>query len=515
VTRNISSQWAWYVQDDWKLLPNLTVNVGVRYDLQWFEVGPYNDASLWDPTIQQVVVFGNSYPAATISYDQQILQNAGLLTLSSAAHVSNNPFSYLGRPDTNIAPRLGFAWEVFHSTVLRGAAGIYYNLLPASYVGQMWGSAPFIDNESYTNSTTYANAFTMSNAFSGTGQYGGNTSVNAEHALKTPYTEEYNLALEHEFKFGIETRIGYVGQHNLKQNNFDGNGDIAPDLNLGEPILTESQNQWRPIPLLGSIPYYMDPIFHSTMNALQIGVHKRYSHGLAFGAEYQWARVLGTENINDPSGLNPRDSYGPIGGITPQVLQVNYSYELPIGRGKTFFSQVNPVAEKLISGWQISGLVNSQTGQPFSVTFDASGSTQYPGLVSGRANRVPGVPLYPSHKSRAEWFNPAAFACPSITDSNGNVLCGANYGNSGYDLLRGPNYNNADISLQKNTRFAERYNVQLRADAFNAFNHPNFSSPNNDITGSNPGQINSTPNPPWNSPAYEPRTIEFGFKFMF
>jgi len=516
VTRNISSQWAWYVQDDWKVLPNLTVNVGLRYDLQWFSVGPYNDASLWDPKLGKVVVFGNSYPSSVIPYDQNLLANAGLLTLSSDAHISNNPFSYLGRPDTNIAPRLGFAWEPVHNTVLRGAFGIYYNLLPASYMGQMWGSAPFIDNATYTNSTTYADAFTMSNAFSGTGQYSGNTSVNAEHSLTTPYTEEYNLALEHQFPFGIEARIGYVGQHNLKQNNFDGNGDIAPDLNLGEPILTEPQQNWRPIPLLGSIPYYIDPIFHSTMNSLQIGAHKRYSHGLAFGAEYQWSRVLGTENINDPSGKFPKDSYGPIGGITPQVLQVNYSYELPIGRGHALLGNSGTLANALVHGWQLSGLINAQTGQPFSVTFDASGSTDYPGLVSGRANRVHGVPLYPAHKTHAEWFNPAAFACPSITDpSTGQTLCGANYGDSGYDLLRGPGYQDWDMSLQKNTTLWEHYRVQLRADAFNVFNHPSFGTPNSDLTGSDFGVINSTPNPPWNSPAYEPRTIEFAFKLSF
>ncbi len=515
VTRNISSQWAWYVQDDWKVLPNLTVNVGLRYDLQWFSVGPYNDASLWDPALSKVVVFGNSYPSSVISYDKNLLASAGLLTLSSNAHISNNPFSYLGRPDTNIAPRVGFAWEPVHNTVLRGAFGLYYNLLPASYVGQMWGSAPFIDNTTYTNSTTYSQAFTMSNAFSGTGQYSGNTSVNAEHPLKTPYTEEYNLALEHQFAGGIAVRVGYVGQHNLKQNNFDGNGDIAPDLNLSEPILTQPEQNWRPISLLGSIPYYIDPIFHSTMNSLQFGAHKRYSRGLAFGAEYQWSRVLGTENINDPTGKYPKDSKGPIGGITPQVLQVNYSYELPIGKGKLLLANASPLVNKIVSGWQVSGLVNAQTGQPFSVTFDASGSTDYPGLVSGRANRVPGAPLYPHHKSNALWFNPAAFTCPSITDSHGNVLCGANYGNSGYDLLRGPNYTDWDMSLQKNTRFMDRYNVQVRIDAFNVINHPNFSVPNNDITGSNPGQISSTPNPPYNSPAYEPRTIEAAFKFNF
>lgn len=530
VTRNISSQWAGYVQDDWKLTQKLTINMGIRYDLQWFEVGPYNDASLFVPSLGKVVVFGSQYPSATIAYDQQLLAASNLIELSSAAGISNNPFSYLGRPSKNFAPRLGFAYELAPNTVIRGAFGIYFNLLPASYMGNMWGGSPFIDNETYTNPISSAtiktttSTFTMSNPFSAAGSYGGNLSVNAEHPLVTPYTEQYNLALEHQFGQGIAVRIGYVGQHNLKQNNFDGNGNIAPDINMKDPIdPTKSTNSAtnRYIPALGSVYYYIDPIFHSTMNSLQAGVHKQFSHGLGFGVEYQWSRVIGTENIQNISGTNVNDSKGPIAGITPQVLQINYSYELPIGKGKALFGSAGPVASMFLSGWQLSGLVNAQSGQPFNPTFDAgvspvdlSSAPGLPGAVSGRPNRVAGVALYPSKKTKSEWFNPAAFACPLVTDpTNGKQYC-SGYGNSGYDLLRGPRYQDWDISLQKNTRWMEHYNVQLRADAFNVFNHPDFSVPNADITASGAGTITSTPNQ-WSPPAYEPRTIEFGAKFNF
>ena len=537
ITRNISNQWAGYLQDDWKPMRKLTVNIGVRYDLQWFFPGPYNDAALWVPSVGKVVVFGSSYTGTTIPiipYDQQLLSNAGLLTLSSTANIPNNPFAFLGRPDKNIAPRFGFAYEVVPNTVLRGAYGIYFNLLPASYVGQMWasssGGTPFIDNEAFTNSLSGATAFTMSNPFSGTGAYGGNTSVNAEHSLETPYTEQYNLALEHQFKGQVTVRVGYVGQHNLKQNNFDGNGNFAPYLNLSSPIdptqpLTASVNS--PIPLLGQITYLFDPIFHTIMNSLQVGIHKQYSHGLGFGVEYQWSSVLGTESIQDFSGKYPNDSKGPIAGMTPQVLQVNYSYELPIGKGKTLFGDAGPVANTILGGWQLSGLVNVQTGQPFNPTFDPgvsavdySSAPALPGATglssleyydyAPRPNRVAGVPLYPSNKSINNWFNPAAFACPLATDpSNGKPYCAGN-GTSGYDLLRGPAFQDWDMSLQKNTKW-EHYNVQLRMDAFNVFNHANFGLPSADITAPGANVINSTSG----QPAYEPRTIEFGAKFNF
>ncbi|HTF68516.1 MAG TPA: hypothetical protein VK638_38145, partial [Edaphobacter sp.] len=209
---------------------------------------------------------------------------------------------------------------------------------------------------------------------------------------------------------------------------------------------------------------------------------------------YQWIRVLGVENHQNPTTIG--DSYGPISSITPQTLEVSYAYELPFGRNKLLFGTASGFTNKLISGWQIAGLTSFQTGQPFSVTYTAPGSQVYG--ASGRADRVPGVPLYPAHKTNAEWFNPAAFAAPAPYA----------FGNSGYNMLRGPNYQNWDMNLEKNTAIGERYKLQLRGEVFNVANHPNFGVPSSAI--SNPaslGVISSVVN--------ENRTIEFAAKFNF
>jgi hypothetical protein len=516
ITRNISSQWAGYIQDDWKALPKLTINAGLRYDLQWFAPGPYNQNSLWIPSLSKVMVFGSAFPSAAISQYLTLLGNNNLLALSSSSGASNNPFSYLGRPTTNVAPRLGFAYQLVPNTVLRGAFGLYFNLLPASYMGNMFGNLPFSATLNYTNSPTYSSAFTMNAPFAGTGAAGPRPAVNAEHPLVTPYTEEYNLAIEHQFRHGMDVRIGYVGQHNLKQNNFGGSGNVTPNLNLAEPFdITKTPAATAPFPVLGTINYNLVPMFHSTMNSLQVGAHKQYSNGVAFGAEYQWTRVLGTENIEDPSGKYPRDSYGPINGITPQVLQLNYSYSLPMGKGKLFFPHANPLADKVVGGWEISGIINAQGGQPFSVSYTATSSTQYPGVVSGRANRIASVPLYPTKKTRTLWFNPSAFSAP--TDANG--IPGGAYGTSGYDMLRGPRFQDWDMNLKKNTLWGDHYNIQLRADAFNIFNHPSFAVPNANISNSSVGTITAisgaTVNGFGGTPTYEARTMEFAIKFNF
>jgi hypothetical protein len=211
-------------------------------------------------------------------------------------------------------------------------------------------------------------------------------------------------------------------------------------------------------------------------------------------AEYQWIRVLGVENFENPTNIG--DSYGNISSITPQTLMLNYAYDFPLGRGKLLLGNANPITEKILGGWQLAGFTSFETGQPFSVSYTAPGSQIYG--ASGRANRVPGVPIYPSHKSHAEWFNTAAFTAPPAYT----------FGTSGYDMLRGPHYQDWDMDLQKNISISERYKVQLRGDVFNVANHPNFSVPSSAI--SNPasdGVISSVVN--------ENRTIEFGAKFNF
>ena len=504
ITRNLSSQYGIYVQDDWKLRPNLTLNVGLRYDLQWFEDNPYGNNSLYVPSQQKIVVWGNSYPPSAIPGFLTLP-----ITLSSQIGFTNNVFNYLGQDKNNVAPRFGFAYEAVPNTVVRGAAGIYFNLLPASYVGSPFSTLPFSGSETFTQPAGALPLFTMNNPFAATGTLAANPTVSAQYHTTTPYTEQYNLAIEHQFQRGLDIRVGYVGQHNVKQNNASGSGNVAPDINLNPlPQVGVTVQSRRLVQPFSTISLFLDPIFHSQMNALQVGVHKQYSHGFMINAEYQWTRVTGTENLEDPSGSNPNDSSGNIAGITPQVFVFSYSYAFPIGTGQALFGGASNLVNKFIGGWQISGITSFQTGQPFSVTYTAPGSPV--GLVSGRANRAPGVNLYPANKTRAQWFNPAAFTAPPTYVSGGITY--ATYGNSGYNMLRGPAWQNWDMSLQKNTIWKERYRLQLRADSFNIFNHPNFAPPNSAISNpSTVGTITSISS----SPSAEARTVEFAVKFNF
>jgi hypothetical protein len=486
VVRWNSSQYGMYVQDDWKILRNLTFNLGIRYDLQRFHDNPYGTESLFVPSAGKVVVFANSYPA--ISNPLYIPDTV----LAPTVGLPSKMYSYLGQADTNVAPRFGFAYQVHPKTVIRGAVGQYYNLLPSSYLGAGFSSIPFTTSVNYTN-TTPTPTINMNSPFAGSATVGANPSVIAQHKTVAPYTEQYNLAVEQQLPGGLDFRVGYVGQRTIHQNNHGGPGNTEPDINYAPPGPYTEQSH-RPYPTFSTITENFDPLYHTTGNSLQVGLHKRFSHGFLINAEYQWIRVLGVENHENPTNIG--DSYGNISNITPNTLEVSYQYELPFGKNKMLFGRANDFTNALVGGWQLGGVTSFQTGQPFSVTYTAPGSQIYG--ASGRANRVEGVPLYPGVKTRAEWFNPAAFTAPPAYT----------FGTSGYDMMWGPHYQNWDMNLEKNVAIGERYKLQLRGEVFNVANHPNFSVPSASITTpSSFGMISSVVN--------ESRTIEFAAKFHF
>lgn len=486
VTRNYSSQYGMYVQDDFKPTPRLTLNTGIRYDLQVFQENPYGQNSLYVPSVQKVVIFAKTYPTSVIP---AFIPNT---VLASTVGLPSNVFSYLGQAKTNIAPRFGFVYQAFPNTVIRGAFGLFYNLIPPQYIqGGAFAGYPFTSSQTFSQPSSTVPSFTMYAPFSSTGAFSANPSVNAQHSTVAPYAEQYNLAVEHQFAKGLDVRVGYVGQRNIHLNN--SGGSPSRDINLPPPGPGVVQPR-RPVQPFSTISYGFEPMYYTNMNSLQAGVHKRYSNGFMVNAEFQWERMLGLETFENPANIG--DSYGNIGNIAPVTLRFSYSYGLPIGRGHWLLGNANGLADRIVSGWQVSGITAFQAGTPFSVSYTAPGTPV--GLVSGRANVVPGVPLYPTHKTKAQWFNPAAFTSPP----------NFTYGTSGYNMLRGPGYQNWDLNLTKNTTIWREYRLQLRAEAFNAFNHPNFGNPGAAVT--NPSTIGVI-----SSVISENRTMEFGVKFNF
>jgi hypothetical protein len=490
--RFLQSQYAGYFQDDWRVTPNLTLNMGVRYDLQWQEQNPYGLNSMFVPSLKQIVVFGKQLPSATLPSVTATVPVA----LSTNIGLPANVWSYLGQDTNNVAPRFGFAYSPTSKTVVRGAFGIYYNLFPTLDSGYpVFTGLPFYSVETFSQPTGTTPSITMSTPFPGTGAVATNPTAATQNKPITPYQEQWNLAVERQLPWNFGLRIGYVGSRSLKQNNYHGSGNVYPDLNAVTPAPGNVQPR-RPIQPFSTISWYNAPIFGSNSHAAQVGLHKQYSNGLTINAEYQYIRVLGNENFQN--SLTTNDSYGNISGIRPHQLQMSYAYELPFGKNKLLFTGVTGVANALVSGWSISGITTFQSGSPFSVTQVSSlqGGVSCAGSTC-RANRTPGVALYPSNKTLKQWFNPAAFYATNFQ-----------YGNSAYDMLWGPRYQNWDTEVSKNTVLHEGVNLVIKVDAFNVFNHPTFNNPAAAVTNTKTvGTITST-----NGAS---RTLQLGGKLIF
>jgi len=490
--RFVQPQYAAYFQDDWRVTPRLTINMGIRYDLQWQKQNPYGLNSMFVPSLKQVVVFARQFPAATLPS----VVAAVPVALSTNIGLPANIWDYLGQDKNNFAPRFGFAYQITPRTVVRGAFGIFFNLFPTLDSGNpIFTGLPFYSVQTYSQPTGSTPSITMSNPFPGSGSIATNPTAATESKPVTPYQEQWNLALERQLPWNFGLRIGYVGSRSLKQNNYHGSGNVNPDLNAVVPAPGNVQPR-RPTQPFSSISLWDAPIFSTNSNAAQVGLHKQYSNGLTVNAEYQYIRVLGTENFQD--SLHTNDSYGNISTIRPHQLQLSYAYELPFGKNKLLFTKASGLSNTLIGGWSISGITTFQSGSPFSVTQISSlqGGISCTGSTC-RANRRPGVALYPANKTIKQWFKPAAFYTSDFQ-----------YGNSAYNMLWGPRYQNWDTEVSKSTVLHEGVNLIIKVDAFNVFNHPTFNNPASAITNTKTvGTITST-----NGAS---RTLQLGGKLTF
>jgi TonB dependent receptor len=468
-----------FVQDDFKVLPNLTINLGLRYERQagWHEVA--NRLGTFDPTLQN-----------TLS------GNLGAMFIAPAGGRTNL------MDGVNVwLPRLGFAWSPMSKWSVRGGFGIYS--LPWSidtYSGGAMGfgtlSSGSISNTDQTTPLFYAQnpnppIFVQNGCVPGTGCY-----VLASHDPAGYNGQSVNFTPKHipvgknyEWNFSIQREIGsmvveaaYVGNHGSGLP-YPVNINQIPQASLG---LLPVQN-YRPYPQYSAINgNYFDA--YSNYDALQISFRKRFAHGVSLDTNYTWSKFLsnydssgwgsrnGTNNIQNSFARN--STYSLSNFDVPQNWKGSVVYALPFGKGHKLLG-AGGISNAIFGGWQVSSLFLWQSGNVFTVTMNSNSTnsqanSQYP-------NVVPGVPLYPDQKTAAQWFNPAAFVSPGQYT----------YGNAGRNILRGPTYSDVDFSAAKVLPLPklEQGQLQFRFDATNALNHTSLGIPNSSIGGSTVGQI--------------------------
>jgi hypothetical protein len=484
--------WRWqtgvWFQDDWKVTPKLTVNLGLRWDIddRWLaHSGRVANLDLSHP------------PTATLIYP---VANAPGCPAGGCSPVTPNP-TLADTPKYLWSPRVGFAYRVAENTVLRGGAGIYWQPLTTDPFLNLSLNPPFVQSISATYDATTLATFDRTNPLLNTTAAAIAAEALKQH-IKDAYISQWNLAVEHSFGATLLS-IGYLGNKGTQLYSFS-SPNLAPP--GPGPI-----NPRRPYTNFGGIAFQTDGT-DSSYEALQAKVERRFANGLSYTASYAWGKCIDTSDgtyIESQSDTYQRPNNRAAERALCEfdvrhAFTVGYVYELPFGRGKALLGGASGVAGKLISGWQLQGLTSIFTGDHRLIVTNSwdnlnNGGVGYPDLVCnpnlgrGRSNA----------QKVAMFFNTSCFAAPG-----GGTVGVPNFvfGDSSRHPLDSPGLMNWDLALQKDTVASEKLRVQFTAEAFNVFNRVNFSPPNasfgtpqfGTITSANPG-----------------REIQFGLKLLF
>jgi hypothetical protein len=527
-----------YIEDDWKLRPNLTVNLGLRWEYtQPFEElhdfqanfnGTFAGMGQGTGTLL-IPQSQSSYPIPTAITSEFAKDNV------TVKYVSNRG---LVNPDRHeFAPRIGLAYQPTAKSVIRAGFGIAYGGQENIGLGlNLFNNPPFFLTSSYlpnpntcyntvatgvicpTNGQTLETGF--GSAITTVGGLGANvqqpTLIGQDQNAKSSYTIAYNLTLQQAFTPTMSFTLGYQGNQSRHlrvsygANQYPGivptdvaNSDsYKPFLDLGNIIQVTNEGQGR-------------------YDSLQAKLEKRPSHGISFLAGYTWSHSLddavqpiqGTDGgtAGNPAFLGLKFEYGASNTDVRNRFTFAPQYELPFGKGKKFLNH-GGVVDALIGGWKSTAIYQAQTGTP--IAFPGLFRISDPFTPGGTPNPITqhNVTCVSKTRTLANWFNPCAFAqAPAayltqadldadIKNTNGTVngilLANAGtlpYGQRGRLTVAGPNFSRLDMSLFKS--FAMPFHeaaLELRADGINVLNHPTFGDPNNSIQGTDAGKITST-----------------------
>jgi hypothetical protein len=480
-----SWETGYFAQDDWKVNPRLVLNLGVRYDLYTYPVEQNN--------------FQSNFDLAT-----------GTLLRAGA---NGNSRSLIDTNYNNFAPRLGFAYDLSgnHTNVLRGGYGMFYYQVRGGIGNVLSNNPEFNGTASYSAYSGYRTTFS--------GQAPVNTNLNTaatgqlplptfgaaaieaapvnvnviSYAKKDPTSaiQEWNLQFEHQLGANTVVDLGYVGakaDHETNTYNY-----TAPQLGTGAKFfgaqglgVTVNTNN-------GSFKY----------NALQARMNHNLSHGLQSTVAYTWGHALddatpaysatGNSATVFMTGAGPlfHANYGNTENDQRQSVTVSILYELPFGRGKQFANSIPKAVDYVIGGWQINPFWVAGTGTPFNTTIsdkeNSNGPTNRPDYVGG-ASIGTGNTVNNTNGHFVQWFKPSAFAVPAETASG----IYSRPGTLARNTFHGPGYDQATASLFKNIPIAEKVMGQLRFEAYNLLNHPQFTNPDSGYYDSSFGLINST-----------------------
>ena len=502
-------QWrsAYFVQDDWKVRSNLTLNIGLRYEYfqPIFEVNNKEvNVNLANGTLE----FPGSVPAG---------QPAGSTICPNRA-CYNATYN-------NFMPRLGFALQPNPRLVVRGGFGITKAMEGTGANLRLTYNPPFQSSlELYgvaPSTTTTGTFFKVENGFSasatpnfGSGFYRAN-----DPNLKPQVTNEYSLTTEYQVSNVSSVRIGYVGELSQHLIQAVAGNQLKTPCVIGGVLQTDPNSAAcaiaNPAPfkaLVGQSGGLFETVSEgmANYNALQASYRQRASKGLEYTVNYSYARAMtnavgffGVAGINGPSpyaqnAYNNSAEYGPAGSDVRHSLNATAVYAVPFGRGKQFGSHTNFLLDEILGGWKVAGTAVVYSGAPVTISGpDVAGTNN----KTARPNQVSNIKVT-SHTVN-NWFGGIG------NIDNGKYATPANgtYGNAAVGTERAPGYQQYDFAAFKDFTIFHENRIGFRADAFNALNQTSLGAPNSDSTSAQFGQITSVRSPQ--------RQIQFSAKYQF
>jgi predicted porin len=440
-----------FVQDNYRICPNLTFELGLRYDWNMTPSERYNRFIVFDPQSASLLRAG-------VDFDEIYHQNS-----------------------RNFQPRVGFAWDPFGlgKTVVRAAYAILTDQPMTSVVIPTSTNPPLADPLTVTGTVQFENAINLAQA-------AGLAPQTVDHGFDNAYMQSWNLNIQHELTPDLALMVGYFGSkgtHLILRRNInqpvDGERPYS-SLSMSSPILPGTP--------LGNITQ-AEGTGNSSYNALWVTGNQRLTRGLQLNASYTWSKSLDYNSLSS-EGVVVQNSYDLRGdhGVSDfdarHRFVVSAIYELPF-RGNQY-----------VEGWQLAAIVQIQSGNPVNiVTSDAT--------VNGVANTLRPDVTGPINiiGSVEQWFNTSVFTAVD------------HFGNLGRNVVEGPGFNNTDFSIIKDTKLGERILAQFRTEFFDVFNHANFGQPGSVVGTPNFGRITNTRFPTGESGSS--RQVQFALKLVF
>ena len=507
--------WGMYAQDQFKVSGNLTLNYGIRWELEQ----PYTDRKgliyNYNAANGSLVVPDGSQSKVSPLYPKGI----PIVTASQAGFPASSLVN--GNYTHGIEPRVGFAYKLFggDKTVIRGGYGIYSNLIYSQIARSPLSGGPY--SASVTNFNSITNGvplFSFPFPFLSSNGTAMQNVSGANPNLKLPYTQQWNLTLERQLA-GYGLRASYVGSATV---------DLPYNRNLNEPApsTTPFTTALFPNQLYNSI-VYTDTGGTDRYHALELQGQKNYGRSLTVTSGFTWAHGLTDAQDSGGGGSN-------YGGQQLQnqscrvceksnnelVLRRRFFayavYSLPFGRGQRYLSGAHGVVQAILGGWRTSWTGILQDGPYFTPLFSGSDPSNT-GVIGGVPDRLGNGNLSAGQRTLGHYFDTAAFAvpgCPAATPLCGNPANVGRFGTSGWNYLIGPPTKNLDFGLAKDFRILERFVLRFNMTMADALNHPSFTIPAVNISSTGTaGVISSTTSAALVEPTS--RQINFSLRLSF